>query len=71
MIEVIPLNDGITDDDIIDSIEELVPEIVEETLDDQLKYIRQHCQMLERQLDVVGNVLLQQVHALQLLQEEE
>jgi hypothetical protein len=40
-------------------------------INEQLTHIRQHCQMLERQLDVVGNVLLQQVHALQLLQEEE
>ncbi len=51
-----------------DSISEIVEEL---DINEQLKHIRQHCQMLERQLDVVGNVLLQQVHALQLLQEEE
>jgi hypothetical protein len=67
MTEVILLSKGITDE-----MAGITENVVEELdINEQLKHIRQHCQMLERQLDVVGNVLLQQVHALQLLQEEE
>lgn len=61
---MISLNEESTDEIIIQAVEEL-------EFREELKHIKQHCQMLERQLDVVGNVLLQQVHALQLLQEEE